>query len=73
MQLLSACKPEPASGEGDPAKVPVTSGTKYLCGVLLCMAIWEAILSGRLQQSYIIKTHLDLQVELTCCSQLLSE
>ena len=38
VRLLGACKPELASREGAPAKVPGTSGAKCLCPVLLCMA-----------------------------------
>ncbi len=42
VQLLSACKPEPDSEEGFPAKVPVASEAKCLCAVLLCKNTWEA-------------------------------
>ncbi len=43
VQLLGACKREPASGEGAPAKVPSVPGAECLWAVLLCMATWEAI------------------------------
>ncbi len=38
-QLLSACKPELANGEGAPAKVPAASLPKCLCAVLLCIVL----------------------------------
>ena len=41
VQLLSACKIEPANGEGAPDKMLVLSGTKCLCPVLLYKATYK--------------------------------
>ncbi len=75
VQLLGACIPGSASGVACPAEVPSASGAKCLCPVLLCMATWEAIQnSEEVPCNQVISsklTCLDLQVDVTCCSQLL--
>ena len=73
--LLSACKTEPAIGEGAPVRVLGAPGEKCLCAVLLCLTTWEAIPNNeevtcnKVTSSKI--TCLVLQVDVKCCSQLL--
>ncbi len=58
-----------------PAKVPGASGVKCVCPVMLCMAAWEAIPNSeeapcnKVTSSSL--TCLDLQVDVTSCSQSL--
>ncbi len=73
VQPLAACKPECASRDGAPAKVPGASGVKCLCAVLLGMATWEAFRdSGEVPCNKVSSSKLTclvMQVDVTCCSQ----
>ncbi len=78
VQLLGAwgaCEPEPASGVACPTKVPGAPEVKYQCAVPPCMATWGAIpISEEVPCNKVTSsklTCLDLQVDVTCCSQLL--
>ena len=72
VQLLSACKPEPTSGED--ARVPGATG-RSAQWQFCCAWLWGAILGSEVVPCNKITssklTWLDLQVNVTCCSQLL--